>query len=90
MFSVRGEEVTISCSHGNSDVYMMQWYKQLTGTSEMSLIGFVRYDTHTVGGSFQKLHKVSGDGRSLSSLDFFSVEEAHGSVVYFCAASAAA
>lgn len=55
----------------------------------MTLIGFARYDSQTVEGPFQALYNVSGDGRSASSLHFLAENEAHASVIYFCAASEA-
>lgn len=89
MFKVAGKQVLINCNHSNSDFYMIQWYKHSTRTNGMTLIGFARYDSQTVEGPFQALYNVSGDGRSASSLHFSAENEAHPSVIYFCAASEA-
>uniref|UniRef100_A0A3Q1IGY0 Ig-like domain-containing protein n=1 Tax=Anabas testudineus TaxID=64144 RepID=A0A3Q1IGY0_ANATE len=87
MFKDAGENVMINCNHSNSNFYMMQWYKQSTGSSEMILLGYVRYDSPAVEKPFQDLYKVSGDGRSQSSLHFQTASGTEASVVYFCAAS---
>lgn len=87
MFKDAQENVTINCNHSNSNFYMIQWFRQSTRSSEMTLIGYVRYESHTVEKPFEDVYKVSGDGRSLSSLHFQTVSGAEASVVYFCAAS---
>lgn len=81
------QNVTIICSHSNSNFYTIQWYKQSTRSRQITLIGYVRYESATVEKTFENDYEVSGDGRSLSLIHFQTVSGADGSVVYFCAAS---
>lgn len=82
-----GEKVLMNCSHSDSNLYMIQWYKQSIRSSGITLIGYARYNSVAVEGPFKEIYNVSGDGRSLSSLHFLTVNGAEDSVVYFCAAS---
>ncbi|KAG8006696.1 hypothetical protein GBF38_022661 [Nibea albiflora] len=87
MFRAPGKEVLIKCNHSNSEFRMIQWYKQPARSSEMTLIGYARYDSVTVEDPFKETYNVTGDGRSLSSLHTRAASGAEDSVVYFCAAS---
>uniref|UniRef100_A0A8C5DJC9 Ig-like domain-containing protein n=1 Tax=Gouania willdenowi TaxID=441366 RepID=A0A8C5DJC9_GOUWI len=83
------EEVQITCNHSNPDFYMIQWYKQSFHKRTMALVGYVRYSLTAVEESFKSIYNVSGDGRSLSSLQIADSKEFADHAVYFCAVSKA-
>uniref|UniRef100_A0A3B5Q784 Ig-like domain-containing protein n=1 Tax=Xiphophorus maculatus TaxID=8083 RepID=A0A3B5Q784_XIPMA len=82
-----GESVQINCNHSNTNFYMIQWYKQPPGKTDMTLLGYARYSTQTVEDQFQNLYNVTGSGQSLSSLVIPKLRQSEDSAVYFCAAS---
>lgn len=82
------QEVLMNCSHLNSNFDMIQWYKKSAGENELLLVGYARFSSVVVEDQFKDSFKVSGDGRSLSSLQIEKCGS-EDSAVYLCAASEA-
>lgn len=82
------QEVLMNCSHSDSNFNMIQWYKKPAGENNMHLVGYARFSSVVVEDQFKDSFKVSGDGRSLSSLQIEKCGS-EDSAVYFCAASEA-
>ncbi|KAM3597436.1 uncharacterized protein V6R79_004518 [Siganus canaliculatus] len=85
VFKAAGEKVQIHCNHSDTDLIMILWYKQSRQTHDMTLIGYVRWNSVTVENPFNDTYAVSGSGTSSSSLHIMSRER--DSTWYFCVAS---
>ncbi|KAJ8340915.1 hypothetical protein SKAU_G00332060 [Synaphobranchus kaupii] len=80
----RGEAVTLTCSHDDSNFDKLLWYKQLHGRG-LRLLGYLSFKTpYEEDGSFN----VSGDGEKEGFLKSSAVT-AEECGVYFCAVSKA-
>ncbi|KAL7380197.1 hypothetical protein ABVT39_013510 [Epinephelus coioides] len=78
---------TISCNHSDSSFYLMLWYQQPKGSSDLKLIGFIQYTNPTLEDQFNQNFKVTGDGSVKSQLQVLKLRQPEDSGVYYCAAS---
>uniref|UniRef100_A0AAY4AGD7 Ig-like domain-containing protein n=1 Tax=Denticeps clupeoides TaxID=299321 RepID=A0AAY4AGD7_9TELE len=83
------DSVKLTCSHSNSDFYMIQWYQKSPRDTALKLIGYVRYDSPSMEGSYAGHFSVTGDGRKESVLHFVKLSLGEDTGVYYCAASEA-
>ncbi|XP_047201621.1 uncharacterized protein LOC124855671 [Girardinichthys multiradiatus] len=83
------ESVQINCKHSNTNFNMIQWYKQPSGKTDMSLLGYTRFTNSVVEDPFKSLYNVTGNGQSQTSLLISKLRQSDYSGVYFCAASEA-
>ncbi|KAL0969468.1 hypothetical protein UPYG_G00227740 [Umbra pygmaea] len=82
-----GGNVKLSCSHTVPNYYMILWYQQSTGDTDMKLIGYAYTTSITLEPSFKNLFNISGDGGKEAYLDIPSLRQPEDSAVYYCGAS---
>uniref|UniRef100_A0A3P9JZJ2 Immunoglobulin V-set domain-containing protein n=1 Tax=Oryzias latipes TaxID=8090 RepID=A0A3P9JZJ2_ORYLA len=84
--------IQIFCSHDKTDFYLMLWYQQTPGHTDMKLIGYLHYSATTMEQKYKDDFKISGDLSGSTAKNgslMIKKAEQNSSAVYFCAASKA-
>ncbi|KAL7862333.1 hypothetical protein SRHO_G00137740 [Serrasalmus rhombeus] len=81
------DNVTITCSHDDSSLQMMYWYRQKSDSTAMTLIGFGYPTTEqTYEDDFKQRFKLNRQGATKGDLTISKLLQSD-SAVYYCAAS---
>uniref|UniRef100_A0A3P9IM44 Ig-like domain-containing protein n=1 Tax=Oryzias latipes TaxID=8090 RepID=A0A3P9IM44_ORYLA len=84
--------VQLFCNHDKTDFYLMLWYQQTPGRTDMKLIGYLYHDQPTMEKEYKDDFDISGAlSGSIAKNGSLMIKKAEqkSSAVYFCAASKA-